>query len=178
MPAPTVLTETAQGYVLGPAETSTAAEVRIPVVGGGVTLVILGAIAVLCPWMPYVTGYGSSGNGWDSIDALESNDKFSAGPALTLVTGLIVLVTGGVVLMNQRSRNPISNKGVGVLLLVVGLVMLGVGGATFNALDELFTEAEIAVNQGVGLWLSCASGLATIVAGIVFLNKPSLTRGR
>lgn len=149
--------------------------------GGVITLAVFAALASISPWLAYLSADGESGNGWDVQDGLKEFEKFASGAIFILISGLVALGIAIALIARLKQGQTItdgSRKGLGTATLVAGIVMLLSGGATYNALDEVLQDAGETANQGIGLWLGCAMGLAIAIMGIVILAKPSTTAGR
>jgi len=148
-----------------------------PSLGGAVTLLVFGLVGAVSPFLPYVSAGGESASGWESKKYLAEEELFSAGPIIVLLCSIVAAVIAGVIISNLKAGKSTPKAGVGVACLVSGAAAAISTGATYNALDELFREAEIAVDQGLGLTLGAICGAAIVVLGIVILVKDSVTQG-
>jgi hypothetical protein len=145
--------------------------------GGAVTLVVFSALGVLSPFLPYISVFDESINGWDSREVFSDYDEFSASPVLILLGSIVTLVLGIVVINNQNQGKATSKAGVGVTTLIAGLVTLGSAGMAYNSWDEILYYEDVLANQGIGLWLGVVCGLAATIIGIVALAVPKVTQG-
>lgn len=144
---------------------------------GGLALAFVGLLGFYSPWGPYAIGYGASGSGWQSYEALYANDKFSLGPLLTLILSSCVIALGMYVAKNQWQGKPSNRQTIAVLAMIIGVILFATGYSTNRALDELLSENGFEFNQGYGLWLSNVVSVAVILSGPVILKNPNLTDG-
>lgn len=143
----------------------------------GLLLAFFGLVGVFSPWGPYAVGYGESGNGWESYEALYANDKFSNGPFFTLALSSCVIALGGYIARNQRQGKPSNGKTIGVLAMIIGFVLLATGYFTNRALGDLLSEIGVGFSQGFGLLLSHLVSIAVILSGLLLFKIPDLTDG-
>lgn len=148
-----------------------------PSLGGAITLLVLGVIGAISPFMPYVTGEGESASGWQSKDFLTEAEKFSAGPVIVLIGSIVAAIIAGVIISNQKNGKATNKAGIGAACLVSGVATALAAGGTYNALDELFAEMEVTVSQGIGLSLSAICGIGIVIIGIIIFAKDSITQG-
>ena len=118
-----------------------------PSLGGAITLLVFGIIGAVSPFLPYVSDGNDSASGWTSI------------------------------ISNQKSGKSTNKVGAGFACLISGGAAALAAGGTYNALDELFYNADVAVSQGIGLTLGAVSGIAVVIIGIIIFAKDSVTQG-
>lgn len=148
-----------------------------PSLGGAITLLVFGIIGGISPFLTYVSNDDDSASGWQAKDFLSDAEMFSAGPLLVLLGSIAAAVIAGIIISNQKSGKSTNKVGAGFACLIAGgTAALAVGG-TYNALDELFYEADVAVNQGIGMTLGALSGIAVVIIGIIIFAKDSITQG-
>jgi hypothetical protein len=147
--------------------------------GGGITTIVFASLAVISPWMPYLSSDGTSVSGWTTAsEILDYEERFSAGPALVLITGIIALASGITIVTKQNRGQAANRQGLGLAILISGIVMMVSAAVTYNILDELARNEGIFVETGLGLSLGVITGIAILVMGIIVLAKPSVTQGR
>ena len=146
--------------------------------GGAIVLLVFAILGVINPFLPYISYYGEAVNGWDSVDAFKYYGEFSNGPLISLIGSAIALVVALVIIIAQNGGKKSNKAALGVITLVVGLVVLGSAGASFNAWDAILEYEGEAADQGIGLFFAAASGLAQLILGIVILASPRVTQGR
>lgn len=144
---------------------------------GGLALAFVGLLGFFSPWGSYAIGYGASGNGWQSYEALEANYKFSLGPFLTLILSSCVIALGIYIAKNQWQGKPSNRQTLAVLAMIIGVLLFATGYFTNRALGQLLSENGYEFNQGYGLWLSNVVSVAVILSGPVILQNPDLTDG-
>lgn len=143
----------------------------------GLVLAFLGILGFLSPWGNYAVGYGASGNGWESYEALEANYKFSLGPLLTVALSSLVIALGINITRNQWQGKPSNRQTIAVSTMSIGVLLFGTGYVTNRALGQLFSENGYEFNQGFGLWLANVVSVAVIFCGLVILQNDNLTDG-
>jgi hypothetical protein len=148
-----------------------------PSLGGAITLLVVGLIGAISPFLPYITAGGESASGWQSKKFLTESGKFSAGPLIVLLSSIVAAVIAAVIMSNQKSGKATNKAGAGSACIVSGAAAaLGAGG-TYSALDQIFKDAGMTVSQGIGLGLGASCGIAIIIIGIVIFAKESVTQG-
>ena len=148
-----------------------------PSLGGAITLLVFGIIGAVSPFLPYVSDGNDSASGWTSKDFLSEAEMFSAGPLLILLGSIVTAVIAGVIISNQKSGKSTNKVGAGFACLISGGAAALAAGGTYNALDEFFYNADVAVSQGIGLTLGAVSGIAVVIIGIIIFAKDSVTQG-
>jgi len=143
--------------------------------GVGITLMVLGTLGALSPFLTWIEDYDEAYNGWDTAEALSFLGRFSQGPVAALIAGAVTAVMGIVVFNASKNGKRLSKGGIGGGTLGCGAVTALSAGATYNALDEVLQESGEFAAQGIGLSLAGLSGVVIFVLGIVLLNKGSLT---
>jgi uncharacterized membrane protein HdeD (DUF308 family) len=129
--------------------------------------------------MPYLSSDGTSVSGWTTAsEILDYEERFSAGPALVLITGIIALASGITIVTKQKRGQAANRQGLGLAILISGIVMMVSAAMTYNILDEIARNEGIFVETGLGLSLGILTGIAILVMGIIVLAKPTVTQGR
>lgn len=126
----------------------------IPLVAAALT--ILGA---LLPWATIQTVFGSV-----SVSGVDDGRDGTLTVFLGLILGVVALVA-----LVRRSRG----VAVGVTAIVIG-VLVGLIGVidvvdVSRVADDVNAEGFARASVGVGLWLTCLSGVLAVVGGIVSL---------
>lgn len=146
--------------------------------GFGVSLLIAGALGVLSTFLPWLSGNGESVNGWKLREVMVEAELFSAGATLVIIGSIATLIMASVLLAANNKGNAANRIGIGIGLLVVGLMMAGGVGATFNDLSEYFSEDAVSEILAAGWYLGAFIGFATAAAGIVAMLAKPLTNSK
>lgn len=122
---------------------------RLVTIGGG-------AAGVVAAWLQWTVSGSAERNSYESLRSAQRLDIEQLTPFRVVWFLVPVAVVAMVVLIAARIERPAGITGV-----LVGLVLVAFGGGV------LLTP----VAAGVGPWLSCLAGLATVGASIVLITQ-------
>ena len=149
--------------------------------GGSIALLVMAIAGFVSTFLPYLTvhdyDYGDYNiKGWDVAKLLKEYQEFSAGPILILIGSILAAIGALVVIVNMNSGKNSNRVILGIGTIIAGLVVLGSGGATYAALDNILQLEGASGTEAVGLWLGCLAGLTITIRGIVILVSPKATQ--
>ena len=146
--------------------------------GFGVSLLVAGAVGVISTFLPWLSGNGESANGWKVREAMVESELFSAGAILIVLGSVATLIMASVILSSNTKGKGANRVGLGIGLLVVGLMMAGGAGATYNDLSDYFSQEAVSEILAVGWYLGVLVGFGIAIAGIVAIVVKPLTNSR
>ena len=146
--------------------------------GVAITLLVFAALGIIGTFLPFLTipYYEESLKGWDAPEILRDYDEFSAGPTWIVLGSIVAAICALVIIVNMNNGTNSNRVALGILSLIAGIAVLGAGGATYSALDNILIYEDEIGSMGIGLWLGCLSGLAITILGILILALPKATQ--
>ena len=146
--------------------------------GAAITLLVFAALGIIGTFLPFLTipYYEESLKGWDAPEILRDYGEFSAGPTWIVLGSIVAAICALVIIVNMNNGTNSNRVALGILSLIAGIAVLGAGGATYSALDNVLIYEDEIGSMGFGLWLGCLSGLAITILGILILALPKATQ--
>lgn len=141
--------------------------------GFALFMISISVLAILSTFLPWLSGNGESANGWKIREALTDSGLYSAGSILVVVgAGVSLLVA--IFLLSAASKNSAVNRvGLGLVFLIMGLMMAGGLGATYNDLSDYFGRDAVSEILAVGWYVGTLCGFGIALAGVLsFFIKP------
>ena len=146
--------------------------------GASITLLVFACLGFIGTFLPFLTipYYDENLKGWDAPEVLRDYGEFSAGPRWIVIGSIVAAICALVIIVNMNKGANSNRVAVGTCSLIAGLAVLGAGGATYTAFDNILKYEGDSGTMGAGLWLGIISGLAITILGIIILSSPKASQ--
>ncbi len=135
---------------------------------------ILMIVCVFLSWVDIevgVLGYTNttSFSGWDVFSNADLNADYAYAPVVTLVAGILALITTIIPILPNLFKSDKVNKLLGALSLILAIVAVILIVLFTGQMDSIGYEGVLSAgaSAGIGLWLSLVGAVILAVGGIL-----------